>query len=80
MAREIVLAAAVSGAVIMPIGHVACERHIPTYHLQELEALGRIMQPLGRPQAAPSHPLVFFTRRHWRRLGSMSDFIVKMHL
>jgi hypothetical protein len=56
--------AAVSGTVVMPLAHVACERHVPPDHLQELEAFGRIMQPLRRPQAPPGHSLVFFTRGH----------------
>ena len=64
MAVGIVLGPAVGGAVMVPLGHVAGERHVPARDLQELPTLGRITHPLGRPQAPFGHPLVFFTRRH----------------
>jgi hypothetical protein len=60
----IVLGAAVSGAVIVPLGDVAGERHVPAGDFQELLAFGRIAQPLSHSQATRGHPLVLFTRRH----------------
>jgi hypothetical protein len=64
VARGIVFGGAMGGAMVVPVGNVAGERHIAARDLQQLPPLARIMQPFGRPQAAPGHSLVFFTRGH----------------
>jgi hypothetical protein len=63
-AKKIALGAAVGGAIVMPLGDVAGQSHVPARHFQELPALAGVTQPRGRLQAAIGHPLVFFTRRH----------------
>lgn len=63
VARGIVFGA-MSGAMVVPVGNVAGERHVAARDLQQLAPLARIVQPFGRQQAAPGHPLVFFTRGH----------------
>jgi hypothetical protein len=72
MALGIVLGAAVGGTVMVPLGDVAGERHVPARDLQEVAALSGIAHPLGRPQAPFGHSLVFFTRRH----GTLRDAYV----
>jgi hypothetical protein len=74
VARGIVFGAAVGGAVMVTLGHVAGERHVPARDLQEVAALGGIAHPLGRPQALFGHSLVFFTRRH----GHISAFLSRI--
>jgi hypothetical protein len=64
VAPGIVLGAAVGGAVMVPLGDVAGQSHVPAGDLQELRALGRVTQPLGGPQALGRHSLVSFTRGH----------------
>jgi hypothetical protein len=64
VALRIVLRAAMGGAVMVSLGHVAGERHVAARDLQEVATLYGIAHPLGRPHALFRHPLVFFTRRH----------------
>jgi hypothetical protein len=64
VAVAIVLGAAMSGAVVVPVGNVAGQRHVPARHFQELLAFGGVAQPLGRSQAALGHSLVLFTPWH----------------
>jgi hypothetical protein len=72
VALRIVLRAAVGGAVMVPLGHVAGERHVPARDLQEVAALCGIAHQLGRPQALLGHSLVFFTRRHGHNSAFLS--------
>ena len=78
MALGTICIAAVSGTMIMPVGNVARERHVAAGYLQQLAALRRIMQPLGRPQAALGHSLVLFTRGHADASTLVSEFRLKL--
>jgi hypothetical protein len=66
VAVGVVFGAAVGGAVIVPLGDVAGERHVAAGHLQKPAPFDGIVQALGRPQAVFGHSLVIFTRGHGR--------------
>jgi hypothetical protein len=78
VAIGIALGAAMGGTMMVPVGDMARQSHVPTRDFQELCALGRVAQPLGGPQATRGHSLVSFTRGHNRPSTVMSDFKLAM--